>query len=102
MHCLRLIKHLPHRHRRSLYLRGWLTRNSSAQLNIAHRSLDELTAYAHSRLEGARKSFKKGLQEAMELQKELADLEKRVRALKEKARERWPVEYYTVRDGMEG
>ena len=75
--------------------------SSSAQLNIAYRSLDELTTYARSRIEGARKSFKKGLQEAMELQKELADLEKRVRALKDKSRERWPVEYYTVRDGME-
>lgn len=74
---------------------------SSAQLNIAYRSLGELTTYARSRLEGARKSFKKGLQEAMELQKELADLEKRVRALKDRTREQWPVEYYTVRDGME-
>jgi len=70
-------------------------------LNIAYRSLDELTTYAGSRLDGARKSFKKGLQEAMELQKELQDLDRRVRALKEKTRERWPVEYYTVRDGME-
>lgn len=74
---------------------------SSAQLNIAYRSLDELTTYAKSRLEGARKTFKKGLQEAGELQKELADLERRVRALRDKTRERWPVEYYTVRDGME-
>jgi exonuclease VII small subunit len=43
-------------------------------------------------------SFKKGLQEAKELQKELEDLENRVRVLKDKMRERWPVEYYTVRD----
>jgi|SRR5271154_223487 len=75
---------------------------SSAQLKIAHKSLDELAVYAQTRLEGARASFKKGLQEAKELQKELGDLERRVRALKDKARERWPVEYYTVRDEMDG
>src|ERR1700732_3831010 len=56
--------------------------SSSAQLNIAHKSLDELAAYAQSRLDGARISFKKGLQEAKELQKELEELEKRVRNLK--------------------
>jgi len=76
--------------------------SSSAQLNIAYKSLDELVVYAQSRLEGARASFKKGLQEAKELQKELSDLERRVRLLKDKARERWPVEYYTVRDEMDG
>ena len=76
--------------------------SSSAQLNIAHKSLDELAAYAQSRLDGARISFKKGLQEAKELQKELGELEKRVRNLKDKARGRWPVEYYTVRDEMDG
>jgi len=75
---------------------------TSAQLKIAHKSLDELSVYAQTRLEGARASFKKGLQEAKELQKELGDLERRVRALKDKARERWPVEYYTVRDEMDG
>ena len=105
MSCSHSIKRLLHRHKRTptCYthaLGGELT-FSSAQLNIAYRSLDELTTYAKSRLDGARKSFKKGLQEAAELQKELADLERRVRALKGKARERWPVEYYTVRDGME-
>jgi exonuclease VII small subunit len=47
-------------------------------------------------------SFKKGLQEAKELQKELEDLERRVRSLKDKVRDRWPVEYYTVRDEMDG
>ena len=74
----------------------------SAQLNIADKFLDELSAYAQSRLDGARVSFKKGLQEAKQLQTELIDLERRVRQLKEKARERWPVEYYTVRDEMDG
>jgi exonuclease VII small subunit len=73
----------------------------SAQLNIAHKSLDELASYAQTRLDGARISFKKGLLEAKELQKELTELEKRVRLLKDNARERWPVEYYTVRDEMD-
>lgn len=59
-------------------------------------------AYAQTRLDGARTSFKKGLQDAKDLQKELTDLEQRVRVLKEKIRERWPVEYYTVRDEMDG
>jgi len=71
-------------------------------LNIAYNSLDELTKYAQTRLEGARSSIKRGLHEAKELQKELEDLERRVRALKDKLRERWPVEYYTVRDEMDG
>lgn len=79
----------------------WLT-SSSAQLNIAHKTLDELAAYAQSRLDGARGSFKKGLSEAKELQKELGELERRVRKVKDKVRERWPVEYYTVRDEMDG
>jgi exonuclease VII small subunit len=67
-------------------------------LNIAHKALDELTKYAQTRLDGARASFKKGLLEAKELQQELEDLDKRVRVIKDKMRERWPVEYYTVRD----
>ena len=71
-------------------------------MNIAYKSLDELTRYAQTRLDGARTSFKKGLQEAKELQKELEDLERRVRVLKDKMRERWPVEYYTVRDETDG
>lgn len=79
-----------------------LLTSRSAQLNIAYKSLDELVVYAQSRLEGARASFKKGLQDAKELQKELGELERRVRQLKDKARERWPVEYYTVRDEMDG
>ena len=71
----------------------------SAQLHIAQKSLDELTAYAQSRPEGARVSFRKGLQEAKELQRELSDLERRILQLKDTARERWPVEYYSVIDG---
>jgi hypothetical protein len=74
----------------------------SAQLNIAYKSLDELTKYAQTRLDGARTSFTKGLQEAKELRRELSDLERRVRVLKDKVRERWPVEYYTVRDEIDG
>jgi len=70
-------------------------------LNIAYKSLDELTKYAQTRLDGARASFKRGLQEAKELQRELSELERRVRVLKDKVRERWPVEYYTVRDEMD-
>jgi exonuclease VII small subunit len=58
--------------------------------------------YAQSRLELAQGSFRKGLAEARELQRDLKDLERRIVALKEKARERWPVEYYTVRDEMDG
>jgi len=71
-------------------------------LNIAYKDLGELAAYAQTRLDGARASFKKGLQEAKELQKELGDLERRIRILKNKVRDRWPVEYYTVRDEMDG
>ena len=78
------------------------TNGRSAQLNIAYKSLDELGKYAHTRLDRARTSFKRGLQDAKELQKELVELERRVRVLKDKARERWPVEYYTVRDEMDG
>ena len=74
----------------------------SAQIKIAQNSLDEVVAYAQSRLESARASFKSGIQEAKELQKELTELEMRVRTLKLKVRERWPVEYYTVRDEMDG
>ena len=70
-------------------------------MNIAYKSLDELTKYAQTRLDGARASFKRGLQEAKELQRELSELERRVRVLKDKVRERWPVEYYTVRDEMD-
>lgn len=62
----------------------------------------ELTSYARSRLDHAHASFRKGLEEAKELQKELRELDRRVRELKDKARERWPVEYYTVRDEMDG
>jgi exonuclease VII small subunit len=75
---------------------------SSAQLKIAHSSLDEVATYAQKRLDSARASFKTGLQDAKELQKELSELEKRVRTLKDKVRERWPVEYYTVRDETDG
>jgi F0F1-type ATP synthase membrane subunit b/b' len=64
--------------------------------------LDELAGYAQTRLEGAQTSIKKGLQDAKELRRELSDLERRVRQLKDKARERWPVEYYSVRDEMDG
>jgi exonuclease VII small subunit len=71
-------------------------------LNIAHKSLEELAAYAQSRLEVAKGSFKKGLLEAKELERELGELERRVRKVKDKVRERWPVEYYTVRDEMDG
>ena len=71
-------------------------------MNIANKSLDELAAYAQSRLEGAKGSFKKGLLEAKELERELGELERRVRKVKDKVRERWPVEYYTVRDEMDG
>ena len=74
----------------------------SAQLNIAHTSLVELTGYARSRLEHALASFKEGLEEARELQKELKELDRRVRQLKDNARERWPVEYYSARDEMDG
>jgi hypothetical protein len=42
------------------------------------------------------------LQDAKELQRELSELERRVRYLKDKVRERWPVEYYTVRDEIDG
>jgi predicted nucleic acid-binding Zn-ribbon protein len=75
---------------------------SSAQLNIAHSSLDEVAKYAQTRLDRARASFKTGLQDAKELQKELSELESRVRDLKDKGRERWPVEYYTARDEIDG
>jgi exonuclease VII small subunit len=71
-------------------------------LNIAHTSLIELTAYARSRLDDAHASVKRGLEEAKDLQKELKELDRRVRLLKDKARERWPVEYFSVRDEMDG
>ena len=79
-----------------------LLKPSSAQLQIAQKSLDELSKYAQTRLESARAAMKRGLQDAKEIQKELNDLEKRIRALKDKIRARWPVEYYTVRDEMDG
>jgi len=44
--------------------------------------------------------MKKGLQEAKETQRELIDLERRVRILSDKAKERFPVEYYAARDEM--
>jgi Uncharacterized conserved protein len=78
-----------------------LAEYSSAQLQIAYKSLDELSKYAQTRLESARMAMKRGLQDAKEIQKELSDLEKRVRALKDKIRDRWPVEYYAVRDEMD-
>jgi predicted transcriptional regulator len=74
----------------------------SAQLNIAQSSLNEVAKYAQSRLEKARASFKTGLQDAKELQKELGELDRRIRELKDQVRERWAVEYYTVRDEMNG
>ena len=75
---------------------------SSAQVKIAHKSQEELAGYAQSRLEQARVECRAGLHDCKELQKELKDLETRVRRLKGKIRERWPVEYYTVRDEMDG
>lgn len=75
---------------------------SSAQLKIIRSSLDEVAMSAQKRQDSVCTSFKMGLQDAKELQRELSELEKRVRALKDKVRERWPVEYYTVRDETDG
>ena len=71
-------------------------------MKIAHKSQEELARYAQSRLEQARAECRAGLHECKELQKELNDLDTSIRRLKEKIRERWPVEYYTVRDEMDG